>query len=74
MKPKAKGKEKASDKKTIPIPVGSPNSDDSELSAQDLDFFEEYGGSAAFLSSLDQSGISRCVLNMLVVNMINPSD
>jgi nucleolar complex protein 3 len=55
-----KGKEKASDRKTIPIPVQPQNSeDDSELSEQDLEFLEEFGGSAVFLNKLDQTGISR---------------
>jgi nucleolar complex protein 3 len=60
MKPSVKGKERASDKKTIPIPTRSEDSEnDSELSEQDLGFLEEYGGSAVFLNKLDQNGISR---------------
>lgn len=59
-KPKAKGKEKASNRNTIPIPSQTINSeDDSGLSDEDLEFLEEYGGSAAFLHNLDQNGISR---------------
>jgi nucleolar complex protein 3 len=60
MKPSVKGKEKASDRKIIPIPTQPEDSEDhSKLSEQDLEFFEEYGGSAVFLNKLDQNGISR---------------
>ncbi|GLB34987.1 putative nucleolar complex-associated protein 3 [Lyophyllum shimeji] len=58
VKPKEKGKEKAADREIIPIPeVG--HEDDVELSDQDLEVLEEYGGAASFLTSLDRKGISR---------------
>ncbi|KAJ6596856.1 nucleolar complex-associated protein-domain-containing protein [Mycena vulgaris] len=58
IKPKEKGKEKAADRGTIPIP--SYESDgELDLSDQDLDVLEEYGGAASFLNALDQTGISR---------------
>jgi nucleolar complex protein 3 len=58
IKPKEKGKEKAADRGTIPIP--SYDSDgELELSDQDLDVLQEYGGAASFLNALDQKGISR---------------
>ncbi|KAJ7172512.1 nucleolar complex-associated protein-domain-containing protein [Mycena filopes] len=58
IKPKEKGKEKAADRGTIPIP--SYDSDpDLVLSDQDLEVLEEYGGAASFLNALDQKGISR---------------
>jgi hypothetical protein len=60
---KAKGKERAFERPTIPIP-GADNGDDeddAELSDEDLAFYEENGG-GEFLVSLDKKGISRCVL------------
>ncbi|KAJ7709940.1 nucleolar complex-associated protein-domain-containing protein [Mycena rosella] len=58
IKPKEKGKEKAADRGTIPIP--SYDSDgELELSDQDLEVLQEYGGAASFLNALDQTGISR---------------
>ncbi|KAJ6496645.1 nucleolar complex-associated protein-domain-containing protein [Mycena vitilis] len=57
IKPKEKGKEKAADRGTIPIPYASD--EDLELSDHDLEVLEEYGGAASFLNSLDQAGISR---------------
>lgn len=59
-RPTAKGKERASDKPTIPIPTGS-DGDDGPLSDQDLNLLEEYGGSVGFLGNLDHNGIARCV-------------
>ncbi|KAK7014892.1 nucleolar complex-associated protein 3 [Favolaschia claudopus] len=56
IKPKEKGKEKAADRGTIPIPVFD---EDLELSDQDLEVLQEYGGAASFLGSLDQTAISR---------------
>ncbi|KAJ7156004.1 nucleolar complex-associated protein-domain-containing protein [Mycena crocata] len=58
IKPKEKGKEKAADRGTIPIPTYE-NDDELELSDQDLEVLEEYGGAASFLNALDQTGISR---------------
>ncbi|KAJ6547529.1 nucleolar complex-associated protein-domain-containing protein [Mycena capillaripes] len=58
IKPKEKGKEKASDRGTIPIPSYASDGE-LELSDQDLEVLEEYGGAASFLNSLDQTGISR---------------
>ena len=55
-----KGKDRASDKPTIPIPTGF-DGDDGPLSDQDLNLLDEYGEAAGFLDSLDQKGISRCV-------------
>ena len=56
----AKGKERASDKPTIPIPTGL-DADDIPLSDQDLNLLEEYGEAAGFLDGLDYKGIARCV-------------
>ncbi|KAJ6502583.1 nucleolar complex-associated protein-domain-containing protein [Mycena sanguinolenta] len=58
IKPKEKGKEKAADRGTIPIPAYA-DEEDLELSDQDLEVLEEYGGAASFLNSLDQTAISR---------------
>ncbi|KAJ7109342.1 nucleolar complex-associated protein-domain-containing protein [Mycena epipterygia] len=58
IKPKEKGKEKAADRGTIPIP-SYENDDELELSDQDLEVLQEYGGAASFLNALDQTGISR---------------
>ena len=57
---KSKGKDKAADRGFIPIPVRD-DQDDSELSDEDLQLLEEYGGAAAFLDTLDEKGITRCV-------------
>ena len=65
-----KSKEKASDKKTIPIP-SRDDDEDSELSAQDVDFFEEYGGSVNFLENLDQNGISRSKKETIRLHSLN---
>lgn len=48
------------DKEYIPIPTGIEE-DEIDLSDQDLEFFEEFGGSVKFLTSLDEKGIARCV-------------
>ncbi|KAJ6630767.1 nucleolar complex-associated protein-domain-containing protein [Mycena sp. CBHHK59/15] len=58
IKPKEKGKEKAADRGTIPIP-SFESEGEVDLSDQDLEVLEEYGGAAAFLNTLDQKGISR---------------
>ncbi|KAG5654528.1 hypothetical protein H0H81_001169 [Sphagnurus paluster] len=58
IKPKEKGKEKAADRGIIPIPT-LDDREDLELSDQDLEVFEEYGGAASFLNALDHKGISR---------------
>ncbi|KAG6890726.1 hypothetical protein C0995_005099 [Termitomyces sp. Mi166 len=55
---KENGKEKLSDRGTIPIP-NADDADDIDLSDQDLDVFKEYGGAASFLTSLDKKGITR---------------
>ncbi|EPT05997.1 hypothetical protein FOMPIDRAFT_1026864 [Fomitopsis schrenkii] len=55
-KPKAKGKEKAADRETIPIPAFD---DDADLSDEDLDALEEFGDAIGFLSKLDEKGIAR---------------
>jgi len=55
---KSRGKQKAADKDTIPI----PNADDEEeadISDQDLESFQQFGQSAHFLGILDRKGISR---------------
>ncbi|KAG6868376.1 hypothetical protein C0993_004022 [Termitomyces sp. T159_Od127] len=57
-KPKENRKEKLSDRAIIPIPNDN-DEDDVNLSDQDLEVFEEYGGAASFLTSLDKKGISR---------------
>ena len=59
--PAAKGKERASDKPTIPIPTGL-DGDDVPLSDQDLNLLDEYGEAIGFLDSLDHKGIARCVI------------
>ncbi|KAG6911501.1 hypothetical protein DXG01_014575 [Tephrocybe rancida] len=58
IKPKEQGKEKLADRGIIPIPEDDA-ADDIDLSNQDLEVFEEYGGGASFLGSLDRKGISR---------------
>ncbi|KAF7338322.1 Nucleolar complex-associated protein 3 [Mycena venus] len=58
IKPKEKGKEKAADRGTIPIPSYASD-EELDLSDQDLEVLEEYGGAASFLNSLDQTAISR---------------
>ncbi|KAG6820591.1 hypothetical protein H0H93_014507 [Arthromyces matolae] len=55
-KQKESGKEKLADRGIIPIP---DTVDEVDLSDQDLDVLQEYGGAASFLASLDQKGISR---------------
>jgi hypothetical protein len=59
-KPKPKGKEKAADREIIPIPVRG-DGDEIELSDEDLDMLEDYGGAISFLSHLDEKGISKYV-------------
>lgn len=56
--PTAKGKERVSDKPTIPIPT-CLNDDDIPLSDQDFNLLEEYGEAAGFLDALDHKGIAR---------------
>ncbi|KAI0798067.1 nucleolar complex-associated protein 3 [Abortiporus biennis] len=56
-KAKSKGKDRLADRGIIPIPVR--DDDEVELSDQDIEFFEEHGGAAGFLKSLDEKGISR---------------
>ncbi|KAG8748655.1 hypothetical protein FRC10_000046 [Ceratobasidium sp. 414] len=59
---KAKGKERAFERPTIPIPgadnEGDGDGDGQELSEDDVAFFAENGG-GEFLASLDKKGISR---------------
>ncbi|KAI0781022.1 nucleolar complex-associated protein-domain-containing protein [Trametes elegans] len=57
-KEKGKGKERAFDKPTIPIP-NQGEDEDVELSDEDLDLLEEFGGAVSFLKSLDEKGIAR---------------
>nr|GAT58714.1 predicted protein [Mycena chlorophos] len=54
---KKKEKEKPSNRITIPIPTAADS--DVELSDQDLEFLDEYGGATSFLTSLDKPGIAR---------------
>jgi len=56
-----KGKERASDKPTIPIPM-SLDDDDVPLSDQDLNLLEEYGEAAGFLGSLGHKAIAMYVI------------
>ena len=56
-----KGKERASDKPTIPIPPGLDDGD-APLSDQDFNLVEEYGEAAGFLGNIDHNGIARCVI------------
>ncbi|KAF7964822.1 hypothetical protein HWV62_2733 [Athelia sp. TMB] len=71
-KPKAKGKDKASDRKIIPIPIQPEDSEDeSDLQDHDLDILEEYGANAGFLQSLDQTGISRSKKETLRLHQLN---
>ncbi|KAH9951376.1 nucleolar complex-associated protein 3 [Amylocystis lapponica] len=58
VKAKVKGKEKAADRPTIPIP-NQVDDEDVELSDEDLDMLEEYGDAVSFLGRLDQKGIAR---------------
>ena len=60
-KKKSKGKEKAADRGTIPIPNADDDEDEVELSDQDIELFKTYGSSVQFLGHLDKKGISRCV-------------
>ena len=60
-KSKSKGKERAFDRPTIPIP-NQGDEDAVELSEDDLNLLEEYGGAASFLRSLDEKGIARYVV------------
>ncbi|KAF7294963.1 Nucleolar complex-associated protein 3 [Mycena indigotica] len=52
-----KDKEKPSERTTIPIPAAADS--DVDLSDQDLEFLDEYGGATSFLTTLDKSGIAR---------------
>ncbi|KAJ2991320.1 hypothetical protein NUW54_g8224 [Trametes sanguinea] len=54
----SKGKDHAFDKPIIPIP-NQGDEDDVELSEDDLELLEEYGGAVSFLQSLDEKGIAR---------------
>ncbi|KAG7092428.1 hypothetical protein E1B28_008784 [Marasmius oreades] len=59
---KGKGKERAADRDTIPIPVDNDEYDEKDeaiLSDQDLDVLEQYGTAAGFLGHLDRKGLSR---------------
>lgn len=61
---KGKGKEKAFERKFIPIPL--VNDDDgsggSDVSDEDIAFFREnLDGGGAFLGTLDRKAIARCV-------------
>ncbi|KAI0721691.1 nucleolar complex-associated protein 3 [Cerioporus squamosus] len=57
-KSKTKGKERASDRATIPIP-NQGDEDDVELSDDDLGMLDEFGGAVSFLRTLDEKGIAR---------------
>ncbi|KAH9854145.1 nucleolar complex-associated protein 3 [Lenzites betulinus] len=57
-KAKAKGKERAFDQPTIPIPTRA-DEEDVELSDDDLGMLDEYGGAVSFLKTLDEKGIAR---------------
>lgn len=57
-KAKVKGKDRASDKPTIEIP-NRGDEDDVELSDDDLELLQEYGGAVSFLTALDEKGIAR---------------
>ncbi|KIP09121.1 hypothetical protein PHLGIDRAFT_116684 [Phlebiopsis gigantea 11061_1 CR5-6] len=58
VKAKGKEKEKAADRGVIPIPVRG-DGDEVELSDDDMDMLEEYGGAVSFLSRLDEKGIAK---------------
>ncbi|KAJ7452460.1 nucleolar complex-associated protein-domain-containing protein [Mycena galericulata] len=60
IKPKEKGKEKAADRGTIPIPTHDTDGE-LELSDQDLEVLEEYGGAASFLNALDHKASCKTV-------------
>lgn len=68
-KVKAKGKEKAADRGTIPIPARADD-EDLELSDEDMDMLEEYGGAVSFLSHLDEKGITKYVQEHVDIHMI----
>ncbi|THU90726.1 nucleolar complex-associated protein 3 [Dendrothele bispora CBS 962.96] len=55
---KYKGKERAADRDTIPIP-NADDDEDFDVSDQDLEVFQQYGQAVHFLSYLDREGISR---------------
>ncbi|KAJ7285869.1 nucleolar complex-associated protein-domain-containing protein [Mycena rebaudengoi] len=63
IKPKEKGKEKFADRGTIPVPSFEQD-DELDLSDQDLEVLEEYGGAASFLNSLDQDRAYRGALQL----------
>lgn len=54
-----KGKEKAFNRETIPIPVNEEENGEVELSDQDLQLFEEHGPAANFLTTMDKKAITR---------------
>ncbi|KIY50892.1 nucleolar complex-associated protein 3 [Fistulina hepatica ATCC 64428] len=56
---KSEKKEKAADRKFIPIPDADDGDSDTKLSDQDIEAVEEYGNSMAFLGRLDKIAISR---------------
>ena len=59
---RAKGKERAFERTTIEVPRGNRDSEDSELDDENLGVIEEFGAGVSFLQTLDEKGISRCVL------------
>lgn len=59
-------KEKASQRKTIPIPEVAA-SDDSEVDEEDLEFFKDQPDAGQFLDKLDRKGIARYETSSLTV-------
>jgi nucleolar complex protein 3 len=59
---RVKGKERAFERTTIDIPRGDHDSENSELDDEDIRAIDEFGAGASFLQTLDEKGISRCVL------------
>ncbi|CAE6517704.1 unnamed protein product [Rhizoctonia solani] len=57
-KSKAKGKERAFERATIPIPEAGSDEEDQDIEEEGLDYFRD-GGNIQFLASLDKKGIAR---------------
>lgn len=57
-KEKEPKRERLADSGKIPIP--HLQDDNVELSDQDMEMLEEFGGGASFLNKLDRNGIMRC--------------
>ncbi|KAI0302257.1 nucleolar complex-associated protein-domain-containing protein [Russula brevipes] len=56
---RADRKQRASQRTTVEVPRGNRDSENSELSDEDLGVIEEFGTGTSFLQTLDEKGISR---------------